>query len=135
LRETLPKIMLSAMEGAYIALVRKGDVLIARAKAIAAAIAAIMASALGVNSPSRVMIDLFGKVMDGIYVGMDRGEDAVLKKAEGAWGIGGKRKRPLSRPPQMTCSTYYLQFLFLIFLNPRDLEVSFVLCCHSLYKR
>jgi len=82
LKSTLPPIMMAAMAGAYQALVVKENKLIARAQAIAAQVASIMASALKVNSPSRVMIDLFGHVMDGIYVGMDRGEDAVLKKAE-----------------------------------------------------
>jgi len=52
-----------------------------RARAIAEAIRATIAAAFKVKSPSRVMIDLFGNVMDGIYVGMDRGEASVVGKA------------------------------------------------------
>jgi len=82
LQSSLPSIMTSAMNGAFQSLDAGGRRLIDRARAIADAVAREMARALRVNSPSRVMIDLFGNVMDGIYVGMDRGEDSVLKKAE-----------------------------------------------------
>jgi len=82
LQVSLPRITTEAMNGAYQALVAGGDRLIARARATADAVAAAMASALRVNSPSRVMIDLFGHVMEGIYVALDKGEDSLLKKAE-----------------------------------------------------
>ena len=82
LKTGLPNTTTEAMNGTYQALQSGGDRLIARARAIADAVAATMARALQVNSPSRVMIKLFGNVMDGIYVGMDRGEDPALKKAQ-----------------------------------------------------
>jgi len=69
------------MDGAYQALVKRGERMIQRARDIAAAVAAAMAETLQVNSPSGVMIDLFGNVMDGIEVGLNRGENAVLRKA------------------------------------------------------
>ena|GEM_PF-6746549 len=70
------------MAGLYEAMAEGERQAMARAHAIAEAIRRTIAAAFKVNSPSRVMIDLFGRVMDGIYVGMDRGEDAVLKRAE-----------------------------------------------------
>ncbi|MCL2588963.1 MAG: hypothetical protein FWD84_06090, partial [Oscillospiraceae bacterium] len=81
LQTDIPRVTTEAMNGAYLAFSNGANRLIERARATAAAVAAIMASTLQVNSPSRVMIDLFSNVMDGIYVGMERGEDTVLKKA------------------------------------------------------
>jgi len=81
LQTDIPRITTEAMNGAYQSLTSGGDRLIARARVIADSVAATMARALQVRSPSRVMIKLFGNVMDGIYVGMDRGEDSLLKKA------------------------------------------------------
>ena len=56
--------------------------LYAKAREIANRIASIMAEALDVNSPSRVMIRLFENVMMGVYVGMDGMSGMLYREAE-----------------------------------------------------
>lgn len=70
------------MDGIGYAMDRKAPSLYAKAREIANRIASIMASALDVNSPSRVMIRLFENVMMGIYVGMDGMSGMLYREAE-----------------------------------------------------
>jgi hypothetical protein len=61
---------------------RKASSLYAKAREIANRIAAIMANAVDVHSPSRVMIRLFENVMLGIYEGMDGMSGMLYREAE-----------------------------------------------------
>lgn len=70
------------MDGIGAAMDRKAPSLYAKAREIANRIAAIMADALDVHSPSRVMIRLFENVMLGIYEGMDRMSGMLYREAE-----------------------------------------------------
>ncbi len=70
------------MDGIGYAMDRKAPSLYAKAREIANRIAGIMAEALDVNSPSRVMIRLFENVMMGIYVGMDGMSGMLYREAE-----------------------------------------------------
>lgn len=70
------------MDGIGYAMDRKAPSLYSKAREIANNIASIMASALDVNSPSRVMIRLFENVMMGIYVGMDGMSGMLYREAE-----------------------------------------------------
>lgn len=70
------------MDGIGCAMDRKAPSLYAKAREIANRIAGIMAEALDVNSPSRVMIRLFENVMMGIYVGMDGMSGMLYREAE-----------------------------------------------------
>ena len=70
------------MDGMLSAMNNKAQQLYNKARKIANEIARIMASALDVHSPSRVMIRLFEKVMMGIYVGMDGMSGLLYREAE-----------------------------------------------------
>lgn len=70
------------MDGIGAAMDRKASSLYAKAREIANRIAAIMADALDVHSPSRVMIRLFENVMQGIYEGMDGMSGMLYREAE-----------------------------------------------------
>lgn len=70
------------MDGIGYAMDRKAPTLYAKAREIANRIASIMAEALDVNSPSRVMIRLFENVMMGVYVGMDGMSGMLYREAE-----------------------------------------------------
>lgn len=70
------------MNGISYAMASKAPGLYSQARGIANNIAQTMADALKVQSPSKVMISIFGNVMDGIEVGMERGEKRVLDTAE-----------------------------------------------------
>lgn len=70
------------MDGIGYAMDRKAPSLYAKAREIANRIASIMAEALDVNSPSRVMIRLFENVMMGVYVGMDGMSGMLYREAE-----------------------------------------------------
>lgn len=70
------------MDGIGAAMDRKASSLYAKAREIANRIASIMADALDVHSPSRVMIKLFENVMMGIYEGMDGMSGMLFRKAE-----------------------------------------------------
>lgn len=72
----------SMMDGMLSAMNSKAQSLYAKAREIASNIAAIMASALDVHSPSRVMIRLFENVMLGIYEGMDGMSGMLYREAE-----------------------------------------------------
>ena len=74
------------MDGIGYAMDRKAPSLYSKARQIAANIAAIMADALDVNSPSRVMIRLFEYVMLGIYKGMDGMSGMLYREAESIAG-------------------------------------------------
>ena len=73
----------SMMDGISYAMSSRAPGLYAQARNIANNIASTMASALKVQSPSRIMIALFGHVMDGISVGMVRKKDEVLDTVTG----------------------------------------------------
>lgn len=70
------------MDGIGTAMDRKAPSLYAKAREIANRIASIMADALDVHSPSRVMIQLFENVMLGIYEGMDGMSGMLYREAE-----------------------------------------------------
>jgi hypothetical protein len=70
------------MDGIGRAMDNKAPSLYAKAQEIANNIASIMASALDVHSPSRVMIRLFERVMMGIYAGMDGMSGLLYRKAK-----------------------------------------------------
>lgn len=70
------------MDGIGEAMDRKAPSLCAKAREIANRIASIMADALDVHSPSRVMIRLFENVMMGVYVGMDGMSGMLYREAE-----------------------------------------------------
>ena len=70
------------MDGIGAAMDRKAPSLYAKAREIANRIATIMADALDVHSPSRVMIRLFENVMLGIYEGMDGMSGMLYREAE-----------------------------------------------------
>lgn len=70
------------MAGIGAAMDRKAPSLYAKAREIANRIASIMADALDVHSPSRVMIRLFENVMLGIYEGMDGMSGMLYREAE-----------------------------------------------------
>ena len=70
------------MDGIGYAMDRKAPSLYSKAHEIANNIASIMASALDVNSPSRVMIRLFENVMMGIYKGMDGMSGLLYRTAD-----------------------------------------------------
>lgn len=70
------------MDGIGAAMDRKAPSLYAKAREIANRIASIMADALDVHSPSRVMIGIFENVMMGIYVGMDGMSGMLYREAE-----------------------------------------------------
>lgn len=70
------------MDGIGAAMDRKASSLYAKAREIANRIASIMADALDVHSPSRVMIKLFENVMMGIYEGMDGMSGMLFREAE-----------------------------------------------------
>ncbi|MDL2273454.1 tape measure protein [Oscillospiraceae bacterium OttesenSCG-928-G22] len=69
------------MDGMLSAMNRKAQELYAKAREIADRIAATMAAALDVHSPSRVMIRLFTNVMMGIYKGMEGMEGMLYREA------------------------------------------------------
>ncbi len=70
------------MDGMLVVMNQKAESLYAKAREIANRIASIMADALDVHSPSRVMMRLFGNVMMGIYVAMDDMSGMLYRKAE-----------------------------------------------------
>ena len=70
------------MDGIGAAMDRKAPSLYAKAREIANRIASIMADALDVHSPSRVMIRLFENVMLGIYEGMDGMSGMLYRTAD-----------------------------------------------------
>ena len=70
------------MGGIGIAMDNKAPSLYAKARSIANRIASIMAEALDVHSPSRVMVRLFENVMMGAYVGMDGMSGMLYREAE-----------------------------------------------------
>lgn len=70
------------MDGIGTAMDNKAPSLYAKAREIANRIASIMAEALDVHSPSRVMIKLFENVMMGIYVGMDNMAGMLFREAD-----------------------------------------------------
>lgn len=80
--ENLRDITNNMMDGIKIAMDSKSSGLYSKARAIANEIANTMRAALGIHSPSRVMISLFGFVMDGAYEGLESGEDMLYRKAE-----------------------------------------------------
>lgn len=72
----------SMMDGIGDAMDRNAYALYDKAREIANNIADIMADALDVHSPSRVMIRLFGNVMMGIYEGMDGMSGMLYREAQ-----------------------------------------------------
>ncbi len=85
------EVMNNTMDGMLSAMNNKAEGLYNRAKQIANNIASTMAKALKVQSPSKVMIEMFGFVMDGIYQGMDRNAPMLYREAESiAGGIAAK---------------------------------------------
>lgn len=79
---TAKGVMVNTMNGMLVAMNEKAPILYDKANTIATKIAQTMEKALEVGSPSKVMIRLFGWVMQGIYDGMESMEGLVFGEAD-----------------------------------------------------
>lgn len=79
---TAKGVMVNTMNGMLVAMNEKAPMLYDKANTIATKIAQTMEKALEVGSPSKVMIRLFGWVMQGIYDGMESMEGLVFREAD-----------------------------------------------------
>ena len=79
---TAKGVMVNTMNGMLVAMNEKAPMLYDKANTIATKIAQTMEKALEVGSPSKVMIRLFGWVMQGIYDGMESMEGLVFGEAD-----------------------------------------------------
>lgn len=79
---TAKGVMVNTMNGMLVAMNEKAPILYDKANTIATKISETMEKALEVGSPSKVMIRLFGWVMQGIYDGMESMEGLVFGEAD-----------------------------------------------------